>query len=179
MLLPILFLGAAALLLANRSKVKALYRSKIDEGDIKSYGSASYGALVEAVPSVLNEQGVAKVRAKLERQQTDLSDPLAILTLANLEQAFFYGLSAGSDKPATPSAHGDVCDSLAGLSSEYGSDPVLFVSPRNLEQGGVQWLGGFVVTTGEPSSADFAPGGALEGCIRVGDYESLKSAKFC
>lgn len=178
MLLPILFLGAAALLLVS-SKGAKIYREKLDEKDILAYGR-SYAGMHIGSPAVLSESGVAKVRAKLERQQTDLDDPLAILTLANLEQAFFHSCSAGTDKPLKDSAHRAICEALEALDSAGSStSPVLLVSPRALRQGDVEWLSGFVITTGEPAADDFAPGGALEGCIRVGDYESLKSAKFC
>lgn len=177
MLLPILFLGAAALLLVS-SKGAKLYRSKLNRDDVVSYG-VSYAGLGAGAPAVLSDKGIAKVRAKLERQQADLDDPLAILTLSNLEQAFFHGCSAGTDKPQQDSAHRAVCEALETLADAGESTPALFVSPRALKQGDVEWLSGFVITTGEPAAEDFAPGGALEGCIRVGDYESLKSAKFC
>jgi hypothetical protein len=178
MLLPILFLGAAALLLVNRSKVADLYRSKIAKDDLLSYGLAFAGTDVGA-PATLSDQGLAKVKSKLERQTTNLDEPLALLTLANIEQAVFYGLEAGSSKPVPKSAHRVICDSLRAASDELGLEPVLFISPRSLSSDGVEWIGGFVITTGEPSEEDFGAGGALEGCIRVGDYESLKSAKFC
>lgn len=177
MLLPILFLGAAALLLVS-SKGAKLYRAKLDDKDVVAYGRSYAGTHIGS-PAVLSESGVAKVRAKLERQQTDLDDPLAVLTLSNLEQAFFHGCSPGTDKPLKDSAHSAICGALEELDGVSESTPALFVSPRALRQGDVEWLSGFVITTGEPAAEDFAPGGALEGCIRVGDYESLKSAKFC
>jgi hypothetical protein len=177
MLLPILFLGAA-LLLVNRSRVADLYRSKIAGDDLLSYGLAFAGTDVGA-PATLSDKGLAKVKSKLERQTADLGEPLALLTLANLQQAVFYGLEAGNSKPVARSAHRAICEALEASSQAYDLEPVLFISPRSLSANGVEWIGGFAITTGEPSEEDFGAGGALEGCVRVGDYESLKSAKFC
>ena len=178
---PLLVLGAAALLiLANKSKLAALYKASFSLTDIASLKDGFFSGPAEGGPEHgVTLEGLPKLKSKLMRQTANLAAPIDLLTLDSLEQAAFYLADAGGSSLPKRSAYDCVCDGLATSARELGANPELYLSPADLQKGGVQWVGGFVLLTGAPADSDFLPGGALEGCVRVGDLESLRAAGFC
>ena len=180
-MLPLLILGvAAAALIAHRSKISALWKAKFSEGDFKFPSMDSFSGEGDAMPvASMTDAALLKLAEKLDRQEASLDAPLALLVLTNGSQAAFYEATSGSDKPITPSAKSLICDALTFAEEAYGGGAELYISPMKLDEGGVEWVAGFVITNGPAEVADFAKGAPLEGCILAGDLETLRKARFC
>ncbi len=180
-MLPLLILGvAAAALIAHRAKISALWKAKFSSSDFKFPSADSFSGEGDALPAAaMTNDALLKLAEKLDRQFATLEAPLALLLLSNGSQAAFYEAESGSDQPVNPSARSLICDAMKFAEEAYGGGSELYISPMRLDEGGVQWVAGFVITNGPAESADFAPGAPLEGCILAGDLETLRKGRFC
>lgn len=180
-MLPLLILGvAAAALIAHRAKISALWKAKFSESDFKFPTMDRFSGEGDAAPvAAMTPSALLKLAEKLDRQEASLEAPLALLVLTNGSQAAFYEATSGSEQPVTPSAKSLICDAMTFAEEAYGGGSELYISPMKLDEGGVEWVAGFVITNGPAEAADFEKGAPLEGCILAGDLEALRKGRFC
>ena len=180
-MLPLLILGAAAaILVAHRRKISALWKASFSESDFTLPSSESFAGEEDSLPAAaMTADALLKLAEKLDRQPVSLEDPLALVVLSTGSQAAFYEAGIGSEAPIVPSARSLICDALTFAEQNYEGGAELYISPMKKDDGGVEWVAGFCLTNGPAAPVDFAPGGALEGCILAGDLETLRKARFC
>lgn len=181
---PLLLLGVGALLLAHSSKLAALWKANFTDADFRSVTQEArsvFGAEHAAEPSAeLSSSGLAKLRAKLTRQASNVAEPLTLEILSNGHQAAFYEAAPGESQPlGLSSAHAQICDALKLAEESYGGGAELYLSPMKVEDDGAEWVAGFVLTTGPAEASDFEAGSPLYGLVRAGNLEQLRAAKFC
>lgn len=179
---PLLILAVGAVLLAHSSKLAALWKANFSDADFKSITNEARTTFSgEEEPSAaLSAAGLAKLRAKLSRQAANVTEPLSIEVLGSGHQAAFYEAAPGNAEPlGLDSAHAQICDALRLAEESYGGGAELYLSPMKIEDDGAEWVAGFALTTGPADPSDFQPGGALQGCIRAGNLQELRGAKFC